>query len=198
MQTLSDKDRVLFEATPMLMAPRFGVLPELAIGTRRLISASDGVYLEVRSKALHICRRIAEVRMPYGDIVPFTKLAYGIVPNAILSQAYRYAAENAHVEVAACLMLDHANQSYQWHYPQVISSDSGHIRYQDAINDDELVIDFHSHAAHPAFFSAQDDQSDLSRPGPYIAVVAGHCDRPRHPSHASRIVCSPYLFPIPG
>lgn len=197
MQELHPTDRILFEATPMLMAPRFGTLPSLNPGQRRLISASDGVYLEARSNALHLRRRIAEVEMPYGVIEPFTMLRYGQPPSGLLEEAYHYAAANPTLEIAACLMLDHANKGYRWHYPKVLSSSSGHITYRDDIDDDDLVLDYHSHAQNPAFFSKQDDQSDLARIGPYIAVVSGHCHLVKQ-SIASRIVCAPYLLPFEG
>lgn len=198
MEYLSAKDRVLFQATPMLMAPRFGVLPQLEPGNRRLISAADGIYIEARSPAIHLCQRIAKAVMPYGVVEPFVRLVYGNIPMALLNQARRHATDNPESEVAACLLLDHAAKAYRCVYPEVISSSHGHISYRDAIDDSDLVIDFHSHAHHPAYFSDQDDQSDLARPGPYIALVAGNCDLPNRQTHAARIVCPPYLLPMVG
>lgn len=194
---LSEKDQALFESTPMFMAPRFGALPELAVGQRRLISAKDGVYLEVRSKALHISRRICVVELPYGEMKSFVKPIYGAISNELLQEAYTYAANNADIEVACCLIADPETQSYRWYYPENISNSASHITYKDDVNDQLLVIDFHSHGNHGAGFSLQDDDSDLQRPGPYIAMIMGRCHQPEA-SFVKRIVCAPYLLPIPS
>jgi len=40
---LDTRDRALFAATPMLMAPRFGLLPPLEIGQHRFVAAANGI-----------------------------------------------------------------------------------------------------------------------------------------------------------
>lgn len=195
---LDAKDKALFESTPMFMAPRFGTLPELAVGQRRLISAADGIYIEVRSKALHVCRKIATINLPYGKTTAFIKPVYGAVSNAILQEAYAYAAKHPDIEVACCLIADEQTQSYRWYYPENLSQSGSHITYRDDVDDQLLVIDFHSHGNHGAGFSLTDDDSDLRRPGPYLAMIMGRCHQPEQATFTTRLVCPPYLMPLPS
>jgi len=77
----------------------------------------------------------------------------------------------------------------------VQSASAAHVRYVDTTDDRRLVFDLHSHAGGSAYFSQTDDVSDGSRPGPYIAVVVGHCER-EVPELVARVVLPPYLVPI--
>ncbi len=54
------RDQVLCAATPMLMAPRFGILPPLALDQHRYIATTDGIYLQTRSQAISLCLRITK------------------------------------------------------------------------------------------------------------------------------------------
>jgi PRTRC genetic system protein A len=155
--------------------------------------AADGLYLEVRSESLHALQRLVAVPTPYGRVEPFLRLANGPIPTALLRRATDAAAATPN-EVAFCIVSE-GQGTYRLIEPTVHSSSLGHITYADTVDDNALVIDLHSHGDLRAFFSAQDDRSDLARPGPYIAIVIGRCSTA--PEIALRLVSPPYLIPIP-
>jgi len=77
-------DRALFAATPLLPAPRFGVLPELEVGAKRFLGAAKGVFVEARSEAALARLQVARCALPYGDLCPLLRLAAGPVPKTLL------------------------------------------------------------------------------------------------------------------
>lgn len=189
-------DAALFAATPLLPAPRFGTLESLAAGSKRILGAADGVYVEARTHAWDVCARIAECPMPYGPLSARLRCPAGPIPSDLVREFIAVACANPDREVAAAIVLAAGNTRFDLIWPQIESSSSGHVRYIDAdIDDDRLVLDLHSHAGHSAFFSTTDDLSDRSRKGPYLAAVVGRCNAPQ-PELAVRLVLSPYLIPL--
>lgn len=188
------RDAVLFGAFPLLPAPRFGSLPDIAPGSKRLVLGSDGLYLEVRSTAMHARLRLSEVRTPYGEVTEFIRPTGGPLPSRWIGELAALAIEGGTLEVAAGIVLDGDDWAVQ--VPPMESSSESHITYHDVFDDDRLLIDMHSHGALPEYFSSTDNASDLGRKGPYIAVVLGRCDSRETLKSAMRFVCAPYLIPL--
>ena len=79
----------------------------------------------------------------------------------------------------------------------IIEADAITVRYTDTLlDDDRLVFDFHSHGHGAAHFSLTDDDSDLGRRGPYLALLAGTCARAEEVTLNARLCCSPFLVPL--
>jgi PRTRC genetic system protein A len=160
------------------------------------VAASTGLFLEHRSPAFHLFAQIAAVPLPYGN-VPEPWFA-PIVGTPDLLRALRrfvnHAAASPETEIAGAVVAGPGG--HELVSPRSISASSGHVAYEDHIVDDHLVFDLHSHGRMPAFFSATDDRSDLSRRGPYLAVVVGSLGRPDLAglSLAARLVSPPYLL----
>lgn len=192
MSELSALDRAIQGSCPTLMVPLHGELPALTSG-KRLLMGKTGVFLEVRSRALHACLPIAQVATPYGEVTPFIRLSAGPIPSSLLAEAMSSAAATPDEVAFGIEMADDA--SYVLRRPSVQSASATHITYLDSLDDERLVIDAHSHGDGRAFFSSTDDQSDLSRPGPYIALVLGRCSSA--PEVAARLVAPPWLVPVP-
>lgn len=192
MAELSALDRAIQGSCPTLMAPHQGELEPLVAG-KRLIIAADGLYLEVRSAALHACQRVAAFTSPYGSVEPFLRLSNGPVPPDLLREAVQAAGATRN-EVAFGIVAGE-EQGYRLVAPEVASASASHITYADTLPDDRLVIDLHSHGEGRGFFSRTDDASDLARPGPYIALVVGRCST--EPEIVARLVAPPWLVPIP-
>lgn len=188
---LSPLDAAIQSSCPTALAPHHGELSPLLAG-KRLILAADGLYLEVRSTALHALQRIAVLQTPYGTVEPFLRLASGPIPRGLLRRATEAAAATRD-EVAFAIVAD-GQGGYALVQPEVHSASASHITYADALPDDLLVLDIHSHGEGRAFFSSTDNASDLARPGPYIALVIGRCSTT--PEIASRLVAPPYLVPL--
>jgi PRTRC genetic system protein A len=188
------RDAILFSAFPLVPAPRFGNLTEIEVGSKRLVLGGDGLYLEVRSAAMHARLRLSAVRTPYGDVSEFIRPTGGPLPTRWIGELAALAIEGGTLEVAAGIVLDGDEWAIQ--IPPMESSSESHITYHDVFDDDRLLIDMHSHGALPEFFSSTDDASDLGRKGPYIAVVLGRCDSRETLKLAMRFVCAPYLIPL--
>lgn len=167
------RDRALFAATPMLMAPRFGVLPTLRVGEHRFVAASNGIFVQASSKALAVTLKVARTpRLPYGELRESVELAGGSIPVALWEQMQNKAVASAPKEWAGVVVYE--NGAYRLIEPEVESISGAHIRYCTQAYDDEAVaLDVHSHWHGEAFFSSTDDESD--RGGFYIACVLGNC-----------------------
>lgn len=188
---LSPLDHAIQSTCPTEIVPHVGELPPLA-GHKRLLLASDGVYLDCANAALQARVRLSALSLPYGATTPFLHLPHGPLPRALLQQALAAAAATP-IEVAFGLQHDE-DDGYVLIQPPVTSASRSHVSYEDALDDQRLIVDLHSHGQGRAFFSATDDASDLARVGPYLAVVVGRADTA--PEIAVRLVCPPFLIPL--
>lgn len=170
---LNPRDRALFAATPMLMAPRFGLLPTLEIGQHRFVAGANGIFVQARSKALSVTFKVARTpRLPYGELREKVELAGGRIPVSLWEKMRKKAVACAPKEWAGVVVYE--NGAYRLVEPEVESASGAHIRYRTEAYDDEAVaLDVHSHGHGEAFFSGTDDESD--RGGFYIACVLGNC-----------------------
>lgn len=187
-------DKALMAAFPIVATPYHGELEPMKGYGKRIVLGTHGVYVEARSPVLHVRVQISECQIPHlGEVDVFIELLHGKLDAELLRRFGQLADAAAPNEVAG--MIVHHEGQYQLHAPEVVSADAAHVSYKDVI-DEVLVLDLHSHGSSKAFFSATDDASDLSRPGPYIAGVLGHCGLGQQKSTAMRLVISPYLLPI--
>lgn len=170
------RDRALFAALPVVLAPRFEPLPALELGRTRLVLASDGLYVEARTRVLHACGRIAQSdHLPFGRLKPFVMRLLDADPAPILATAAA-AARRALPNEWAGVIVGQGNE-FSLYEPPVLAQSSARVRY-DATGIDPLNVlwDVHSHATMPAFFSGQDDADDLACPSPcFVAGVIGRC-----------------------
>lgn len=194
--TLSLRDRVLQKAFPMVMAPHEGGLDPIEGFGKRLIAAADGVYLEARSPALHLLLKVqdVEIAFPFGSITPFVRPLHGPIPAALLHE-FIHQSIHARPDETAAIILAGPN-GYRMECPRIETASGGHVRYYDEFDDDEIVMDLHSHGLGKAFFSGTDDASDRSRRGPYLAVVAGYSETYSTTPLVIRAVCGNYLIPL--
>ncbi|MEE4377378.1 MAG: PRTRC system protein A [Candidatus Competibacteraceae bacterium] len=196
---LSDpRDRVLLNATPCLMAPRFGQLPPVAVGTHRFVAAASGLFVQARTRALAVTLKVADtIPLPYGDLQESVTLAGGRLPLALYARMRAAALAAVPLEWAAAVVYDHDAATYRLVEPVVESVSRGHIRYSTAsLPDDDLVLDIHSHGHGQAYFSATDDVSDR-KGGTYIACVLGCCGAASTVEVVTRLVVKGIFFPVP-
>jgi len=185
-------DRALLAASPLL-PNLYGGLPEVAVGGKDFVGAANGVYVRAATPALRVCLPVAEGTLPFAPMGPAIIPANGPIPLALVQQFIDWAASTPAQEIAAVVEVH--GQGYRLRRLLPASSGSGHVTYDDGqVDDDALVMDLHSHGRHRAYFSDTDDQSDLSRRGPYIAAVVGQCGTAN--DVALRVVLPPYLLPL--
>lgn len=176
MNYLSDpRDLAVCAVTPTLMAPRYGALPPVAVGQYRFVVASNGVFVQARSRAVDVCLRIGSANgLPYGTLDEYVRLAGGPIPRELGEQLMARAIAATPNEWAGIVVYDALEQAYRVMEPPVSSVSPGHITYATSGYDDELlVLDIHSHGTGHAFFSGTDNRSDNH--GVYLASVLGCC-----------------------
>ena len=187
---LNRLDRLAFEATPVITVPRYSPLPALQIGQRRYLVASDGVYIEARSRALHACVQMAGwvAPTPFGEIVPFAKPVAGPIPPPMLQRFMALAAAASPAEAAALIVLRHGR--YELIHPGGQQAGVGRISYSTrGIDPLDVLVDMHSHGRMAAFFSTQDDADDLANPSPcFFAMVFGRVDSCRQQIECRTVV----------
>jgi len=195
--SLSVRDAALLGATPTLMMPRFGELPEIGIGERRYVCARDGWYLQARSIALSVCLHLASSPrpLPYGNLMESVQMPHGLLPARMFDAFREQAAIACPVEWAGAVVIGPGTNTYQTVRPHIIDSSVGHIRYRvDDAYSDNLVLDIHSHGDSHAFFSDTDNASD--RHGIYFSSVLGRCNNPARLQVVTRIVVDGYFHDI--
>ncbi len=187
---LSPADAVLLGQTPALMMPRFSPLPDLMPGCRRYIVARDGLYVQACSRLLSVtlCAEKFHTALPYGNLDESVSLSCGILPSAIYEELRDRAIAAFPDEWAAYVVYDGAFRIVE---PKVISRSGGHVSYRmNGINEDQIILDIHSHGRHDAFFSHADDRTDMH--GVYLASVFGKCGNAENITCKSRIVIDGY------
>jgi PRTRC genetic system protein A len=191
------RDQVVFSETPTLMQPRFGEkLPEPQAHKHRFVCGQDGLYIEAQNQVIGIRQCIAQslVRLPYGKIEQTgIHLRHGQIPSWILADVIRKAANAVPNEWAGLIVWNEIQGQYQLFEPDVLTATSARISYSTFMPEGLIpVMDLHSHGNGRAFFSATDDQSDLS--GFYVAVVMGKCASD-HPEFVIRMVVNGHFLP---
>lgn len=177
-------DMATFRAAPFAAVSLHCEFAPLLENGHRFLLAKGGTCLEVRRPWLHFIHRIGEpdasVRIPYGDIASKFEMGFGRLGTALpqMKEFATYAMAESPIEAAASLLWNHKTSEWSLKYPEVIGeATNGSISYmQVEVGEDEsLVIDLHSHGAHPAFFSETDNADDAG--AVKIAGVFGSLDQ---------------------
>lgn len=175
---MDPRDQALQAVTPTVMVPRFTAFEPLVSNGHRFLSASDGLWLEVRRPWLYLRKRIAEqtkVAMPYGILTEEMEFA-GRIPRYLIDEFVQEAARRCPSECAAWVTWHESTWRWQLRHLEEQSASADHVDViRPVLPDGEhLVLDLHSHGRGSAFFSRQDNLDDH---GEYkIAGVVGHVD----------------------
>lgn len=169
------RDRILMIASPVVPQPRFSALPGLEPGQHRYLLAEDGVFLEARSRVLHACVRVGDAPgLPFGHVESFLRVVDGDVVSPSLMDDARELARQALPNEWAGVLVRRGGKVVL-HLPEVIRAERAAVTYSTAgFEPMDLLLDLHSHANFPAFFSAEDDRDDRSNPSPvFVSGVFG-------------------------
>jgi PRTRC genetic system protein A len=162
-------DMATYAAAPIVAVPVHNTFAPLLDNGHRFLLAQGGLYLEVRRPWLHLIHKVAEqlptVRIPYGAIENKMEFGYGRLGAAIpqMKEFAAHAMVEAPIEAAGSLIWNHVTNVWSLKYPKTIGeATSGSIQFEqvELAEDESLVVDLHSHGAHPAFFSGTDDADD--------------------------------------
>lgn len=182
-------DIPLQRACPTVMVPLRGEFIPLGKSGHRFLSASDGLWVEVRRPWLHLIWPVAlqeNYPMPYGKLERKIDLAFRKIPVDLVARFYRDAIAASPRECGAWLVWDDRSRVLKYRPMQAISAGVGHLEAQrpDLEEHESLAVNLHSHGPIPAHFSPTDNRDDRNEVK--IAGVIGSLDEDR-PTVAFRI-----------
>jgi PRTRC genetic system protein A len=191
------RDAALQAACPTLAVPKFGALPDMAPG-QRVLMASNGLFLQVKTSWLDCICRIGGVdaALPYGEVKPRMRCAFGKVPNKLLQEFSTWAMHSLPDEVAGALVYSSSTGALRLVRFEALTQSPSAVEYRipDLPRDEVIAVDLHSHGMGAAYFSATDDADDL---GIKIAGVFGNLDR-SEPTSRFRLVIGTLRINLPG
>lgn len=174
------RDQALQSVAPTVMVPRFTELEPMAKPGHRFLMASNGLWLEVMRPWLHLRLPLAlqdSVAMPYGEVSRLIDLEFGKIPRFLVQVFEEMAQKAMPNETSACITWNEETGQLRLKPLKEIHAGPSHVHYErpQLGEKEHLVVDLHSHGAHPAYFSSQDDQDDKG--DVKIAGVVGSCDK---------------------
>ncbi|REG45444.1 PRTRC genetic system protein A [Paraburkholderia sp. BL6669N2] len=192
-------DTVLQKSFPSVMVPRSEAVEPMTTDGERLLTAANGIWLEVQRPWIRVVRRIARydvaTAIPYGEIAESTELLCGAIPAEHVAAFYRMAHAALPNEAGAWIVWNRHTGQFRTVSLPSLSHGPGHLRYERPLLDEgeSVVVDCHSHGSGDAFFSRTDNDDD--RHDVKLALVLGNCDR--SPSTAFRL-CVKGIFEKQG
>lgn len=158
------KDRIIQEACPVVMVPRYSELPAIEGGYRYLM-AFDGLWVEAKVPWGHFRLPLwKSLRpLPYGEAEYIYRLESGQLPLSLLDRSIEVARDKAKkgLEWAGWIVWG-AFDGYRLVEPTVIKESSSSVSYEHPeLNGGHLVVDLHSHPFDMTAFSRVDDHDDM-------------------------------------
>lgn len=177
------RDLALQAACPVIAAPRFGPLPDMANG-QRIILAANGVFVQVKLDWLDCIQRLAPtlpIPLPYGGIEERLVFAFGVLPIRLIEAFIEAARRGLPNEVAGALIYARRTRSLRLALCEAIAVSPHQIDYRvPAMDADEtLAVDLHTHGQ-----------------GIKVAGVFGYLHQPR-PRALFRLVVNGSFRPLP-
>jgi|JI6StandDraft_1071083.scaffolds.fasta_scaffold166407_2 PRTRC genetic system protein A len=192
MLTMHKLDAILQNECPIVMVPLYGDLEPLAMNGHRFLAAKNGLFVDVRRPWLTLRMKFADsegFHFPYGKVKPFMRFNFaGKGLTRMLHQFIAQAKETGGVETAAWLTYAPQAKTFLLSKLEYLEQGPGRVQYlRPTSSPDALpVVDCHSHASFPAFFSETDDQDDKDD-DLKIAFVVGSLNEEK-PTIAMRLV----------
>lgn len=191
------RDLALQTACPVIAAPRFGPLHNMANG-QRIILAANGVFVQVKLDWLDCIQRLSHalpIPLPYGGIEERLTFTFGVLPIRLIEAFIEAARRGLPNEVAGALIYSRRGRSLRLALCEPIDVSPHLIDYRvptmDA--DETLAVDLHTHGYGRAFWSATDDGDDQ---GIKVAGVFGCLQHPK-PQALFRLVINGRFRPLP-
>ena len=193
---MNPNDTLLQASFPSVMVPMRESVAALERPGERLLVAQNGVFLEVVRTWIRVVRQIAKydvpTPIPYGKVEPLTQVLCPPAPAVLIEQFRNQARAAFPNEVGAVIVWDAITKLIRLDALHAKSSGPGHLIYDrpDLRDGEHIVVDCHSHGAHPAFFSNTDNEDDSF--DVKFSFVLGDC-LSEHPSTAFRL-CAKGIF----
>lgn len=178
----------LLQTLPVVVCPPNGAPPPFASADMacRLVVANDGVWLEARTAAIHAALKVLQhgphllPSTPFGNLAPEdTDLLVTHLQQPDFDWFglfLREARARWPNECAGFVIFDAGCSAWRLAITENSSVSGSHVRYRPPriYSDEVVVIDIHSHGAHRASFSSDDDADDRADAGSLkLAFVLG-------------------------
>ena len=173
------RDLALQAACPVIAAPRFGPLPDMANG-QRIILAANGVFVQIKLDWLDCIQRLSPalpIPLPYGAVDERLTFGFGVLPIKLIEDFIEAGRRGLPNEVAGALIYSRRTRSLRLALcePAVASPDRIDYRVPAMETDETLAVDLHTHGYGRPFWSAADDRDDV---GIKVAGVFGYLHHP--------------------
>lgn len=190
------RDQALLASCPVVAAPRFGELSDMANG-QRLIVAANGVFVQVRLDWLDCVHRLTPpvgLPLPYGHVEERLRFSFGVLPIRLIEDFLDTARKGLPDEVAGVLIYRRGTRSLRLALCEPMCASPARIEYRrPAMQGDETVaVDLHTHGCGFPCWSADDDRDDQ---GIKVAGVFGCLHQPR-PQAEFRLVLNGCFKPL--
>jgi len=191
------RDLALQMACPVITAPRFSPLPDMANG-QRIILAANGVFVQIKLDWLDCIQRLSPalpLPLPYGGIEELLAFTFGVLPIRLIEAFLEAGRQGLPNEVAGALIYSRRSRSLRLALcePIVVSPHQIDYRVPAMDADETLAVDLHTHGYGRSFWSAKDDSDDQ---GIKVAGVFG-CLHQTKPQALFRLVVNGRFRPLP-
>lgn len=193
---MDPRDLALQASCPVLAAPRFGDLPDMANG-QRLLVATNGVFVQVRLDWLDCVQQLTPalgLPLPYGEVRERLRFDFGVLPMQLIETFVEAGRQGLPDEVAGVLVYQRRTRSLRLALCEALVASPGRIAYRrpSMENGETVAVDLHTHGRGAAFWSADDDRDDL---GICVAGVFGNLHLPA-PQAEFRLVLNGRYTPL--
>lgn len=191
------RDAALQSSCPVVVAPRYGALPDMQNG-QRVVVAANGVFVQVKLDWLDCMLRIAELPaappLPYGTVKMRIAFAFGVIPVCLLESFVAAGRMRLPNEIAGGLIYSRRSGTLRLQvYDALRASPDGVAYRMPPLDEDEsIAIDLHTHGRTCACWSPIDNSDDR---GIKVAGVFGHLHREK-PSAAFRLAVNGCYHPL--
>lgn len=192
------RDAALQAACPVVIAPRFGSLPEMGLG-QRLVVAANGLFVQVKLDWLDCIRCLTPqgvgLPLPYGAVEDRLRFAFGVLPIQLIERFIEAGRQSLPNEAAGALIYSRTSGRLRLALCEPVRCSPARIDYRvpPMAADESLAVDLHTHGCASAFWSDDDNRDDR---GIKIAGVFGRLHEPQ-PDACFRLVINGLYRPLP-
>lgn len=159
-------DQITREAFPLQTALHAGGLQRAAKPGVRYVVAKNGLWRAIDNAWLKTLVPVAissTAVIPYGSLTQSVEFLCSMPPASLWREFAALAKAKLPNEVAAAMVWNSEHDTWRLAARKSINANSGFVKYMEALLEEgeQLVVDIHSHANHPAFFSETDNCDDF-------------------------------------
>lgn len=195
---MNDFDKAIAEAFPLVAAPKKEPLDARVGSGIRYVVGSNGLAREVMLPFMRVVHMVSgfgpKVNLPYGAVEPVAEMWFEGIPRELIREFKQAAVDALPNEVAGAFIWDECSNDFRFAKRETLVANGGYVSYREVKLEqgEHLVVDVHSHASHPAYFSSTDDKDDNG--SMKFSLVLGNVDTPSV-SSAFRLNLAGYTFP---